>query len=256
MMEVYAVENSANLPGSIRVAVVGEPDTVASLLRNGNPVRNFSGLDSGGLAQVVDAEAPLGRAAVYSVVAPDGTLLASSAPVVCPPLPSGESLIRSVLRPSVAWMEVHPVDETGVRWRSSTTVHEVVGSDTPVVVGEVRQRRTGVMSFLCRSLAEADRLVLLLRDGTPVLLRFDPCAQPQVRDLLFYALDVNEIRWGRSGGRLVVVDYQDTAFVPGLTDEYGTGWDFAGLRDSAATFGELNGLFANFAAMAMNIRRP
>jgi hypothetical protein len=152
-------------------------------------------------------------------------------------------------------MEVEPKDETGVEWRSSTTVHDVIGSDTPVVVGEVRQRHSGTMSFLCRSTDEADRLVRLMRDGTPLLLRHDPCAQAQTRDILFYARNATETREGRNGWRSIFVDYQSTKFVPGETEEPSSGWDFAALRDSATNFTVLASHYDTFSDMALDIRR-
>lgn len=248
---------NSTLPGSVLLAVTGDPGVPAGIERvdganPSQPVRNFSGTGSG-LDQVIDCEAPLGRPVSYNLIGGTGALLAQSQTVTCPPLPSGRGLLRSVLKPSVDWMEVEPHDETGVEWASSTTVHVVPGSDTPVVVGEIRQRHSGVMSFVCRSIGEADRMARLLRDGTPMLLRHDPCAQLQTRDLLFYALDVSEVRWGRSGWRLVVVDYQSSRFVPGETLEPATGWNFEALAGSAASFAELTGRYRTFSDMALNI---
>ena len=247
------------IPGAVRLNVISDAGLVASIVRQdaaaeAQPVRNFSGAPTG-LETVVDAEAPLGRPVAYSLIDPSGAVLGTSNQVTVPALPSGRALLRSVLRPSVRWMEADPQDESGVQWSTSTTVHRVVGSDTPVVVGEVRQRRTGTMTFLASSTGEADALVRLCGDGTAVLLRFDPCASPQVRDLLFYPLDITERRWGRQGWRLVSVDYQATRFVPGMTDEPPLErWTFADLRDSATDFGALSGMFRSFGDMALNQR--
>lgn len=254
---ITATVNSG-LPGSVRLDVVGDPLIESRIVRldgayPAQPVRNYATTGSG-VASVIDCEAPLGRPVSYNLVDYYGLLLASSNTVTCPPLPSGRAILRSVLAPHVGWLEVEPQDETGVEWSSSSTSHEVVGEDTPVVVGEVRQRHKGVMSLVCRSIAEADRLVALLRDGIPFLLRHDPCAQAQTRDLLFYAFDAREVRWGRAGWRLVVFDYQSTAFVEGSTDEPASGWDFAALRDSATDFADLMSHYASFADMALDRR--
>lgn len=247
-----------SLPGSVRVVVEGAP-MVGTLNRldgrsGPQPVRNFTGIDAGGLVQVIDAEAPLGRAVTYTLVDSTGRVLATSAAVTCPPLPSGRALLRSVLRPQVAWMEVEGQDETGVEWSTSTTVHRVVGSDSPVVVGEVRQRRSGTMTFLCKSIADADQMVSIMRDGTPLLLRFDPCAGDQVRDLLFYALDVTERRYGRVGWRLLAVDYQSVGFVPGATDEPPTGWDYAAVDAAWPDYQQLVVSYRDYAALLMDDR--
>lgn len=246
------------LPGAIRVSVVGAGGSL--LLRldprstEPHPVRNFDG--SQALEVVVDCEAPLGRSVQYQVVDALGAVLGTSEWVAAPALTDNRGLLRSPLRPSVSWLVVEPQDETGVEWETSTTVHRIVGSDTPVVVGEVRQRHTGTMTFLCRSIAEADQLVRMCGDGTVLLLRHDPCASDQTRDMLFYPLSITEKRYGRVGWRLVSVDYQTTKWVPGETEEPPLGlWTFGDLRDSAATFGELAGRYESFGAMALNAPR-
>lgn len=255
-----SAEVFAGLPGAVRLSVEGDPGAVASLVRldaaaAAQPVRNFAGVPSGGLDVVIDCEAPLGRPVSYSVLNAAGMVLATAGPVSCPPLPDGRGVLRSVLRPQVQWMTVEPQDVTGTEWDSSTTVHRIVGSDTPTVVSEVRQRRSETVTFLCRSVAEADRLVEMCGDGSLLLLRLDPCANVQTRDALFYPLGVEERRWGRQGWRLVSVDAQTTRFVPGDTETPGLEWDFAALRDSANDFQALTGLFASFADMALGRRQ-
>jgi hypothetical protein len=245
-----------SLPGSVRLAVAADPNLPGTLVRRdgalpAQPVRNFTGTGSG-VAVVIDCEAPLGRPVSYALLGEDGTVLATSGFVTCPAPGNGYSLVRSVLAPQVVWGWWEPADETGVEWPSSTTPFPVVGSDTPIVVSEVRQRHTGVLSFYCKSIGEADRLVSLMRDGTAVLVRHSPCAAKQTRDLLMYPLDVREQRWGRSGGRLVAVAYQSSKFVLGDTITPPDAWNFAALRDSAPTFADQAALFATFGDMALN----
>lgn len=259
MAFVIAAAVNSTLPGSVRVAVTGDPGVASAVVRidgakQAQPVRNFTGTGSG-LVQVIDCEAPLGRPVSYSLIAAGGTVLASSGQVQCPAPADGWSLIRSVLRPHVAWMWAEPADETGIKWATSTTSWEIVGSDTPVVVGEVRQRRSGTMAFLVRSTDEADRLVALMQDGSTILVRHSPGTGRQVRDTLMVPLDVQETRWGRDGWRIVAVQFVSTGFVPGETDTPPSSWDFAALRDSAATFGELAGRYETFASMALDIRK-
>jgi hypothetical protein len=252
----------SDYPGAVGIIVTGDPAVQSSITRvDGSlpqqPVRNYSGTGSG-LETVTDMEAPLGRAVSYNLLDVYGGVLAQSAAVTCPAPGTGYSLIRSVLKPSVAWMWVEPQDEAAVEWATSTTVHRIPGSDTPIVVGEIRQRRSGTFSFLVRSIEEADRLVSLMRDGTPILLRHSPCASAQTRDLLFYALDVTEVRWGRQGWRRIVVDYASTGFVSGETLEppFSEGWTMDALRHSANTFAELASLWPTFAAMATEPKPP
>jgi len=260
--QINATKN-LELWGAVNLAILGDPNTTAKIARvDGSlpqqPVRNFDGIDGTGTALVVDTEAPFGRPVSYNLLSPTNVPLAQSNQITLTPPSHGRSLIRSVLRPSVEWMWVEPQDETGVEWSSSTTVHEVVGSDTPVVVGEIRQRYKGTISFLMPSTGEADQLVRLLRDGTPILLRHSPCAGSQTRDLLFYSLDVTEKRVGYSPSRIVSVDYQSTKFVYGWTEEppYAVGWTFEALSLTAPDFGVLSSLWPNFAFMSLQPLPP
>lgn len=258
MVFTLTAQVRTDYPGAVLLSVVGDAGVASRIDRidgsdAAQPVRNYDSTGSG-IEQVTDMEAPLGRAVSYNLLSASGAILAQSGQVVCPPLPGGGGLLRSVLKPFAGWMVVEPQDETGVEWASSTTVHEVVGSDTPIVVGEVRQRHKGIMSFLCKSIPAADQLVKMLRDGIPFLLRHDPCAQAQTRDILFYALNVSEVRYKRAGWRLVIVDYQTTAFVPGVTEEPPSSWTFEALAASAADFGELASHYATFADMALDNR--
>jgi hypothetical protein len=252
---ISAVVNDS-LPGSVRLGIVDAP-AGSTLQRfdiySAQYVRNYN--PTGGLQTVIDCEAPLGRECSYAIVDDTNTIVARSGYVTCAPHPQGWSIIRSVLAPSVFWMWIEPADETGVEWASSTTAYPVVGSDTPIVVSEVRQRHTGVLSFYCKNISEATTLLSILKDGTAVLVRHSPCAGVQTRDMTMYPLDVREVRWGRSGGRLVAVNYQSTKWVPGRTTTPAFDWDFGDLKDSATDFAELTAKYENFGAMALNIPR-
>jgi hypothetical protein len=247
---------NGTLPGSVLVAVTGDPGVPSSIIRvdgafPGQYVRNYSGTGTG-LETVVDAEAPLGRLVYYRLLAYDGSVLAQSNTVQCAEPADGRSLLRSVLKPTVAWLWVEPQDEAGVQWRTSTTAFDIVGSDTPVVVGEVRQRHAGTLSFLAKSVGEANDIVSLLRDGLPMLLRHSPCAGRQTRDMLFYAGSITEVIRTSQGWRTVLVDYQTTKFVQGDTDEPPSSWDFAALAASATDFQALTNNYATFQDMALN----
>jgi hypothetical protein len=248
-----AVVNDS-LPGSVRLGIADAP--AGSTLQRfdgiypAQYVRNYD--PAGGAQFVIDCEAPLGRECSYAVVDSSNTVVARSGYVTCPAPANGWSLVRSVLAPSVFWMWVEPADETGVEWASSTTSYPVVGSDTPIVVSEVRQQPTGVLSFYCKSILEVQTLLSILKDGTAVLVRHSPCAGVQTRDQTVYPLDVREVRWGRKGGRLVAVNYQATKWVPGATSEPPFHWTFGDLRDSAPNFAALSARFASFGDMALN----
>lgn len=247
---------NTTLPGSVLVAVSGDPGVTSTIVRvDGSlpeqPVRNWT--DTGnGVESVIDAEAPLGRAVFYRLVRNDGEVLASSNEVECPAPSDGRSLLRSVLKPTVAWMWVEPADETSVVWRTSTKSYPVIGSDTPVIVGEVRQRHEGELSFLCKTVAEASALVSILRDGLPMLVRHSPCGSVQGRDVLFYALDVSESRISSNGWRTVEVRYQSTKFVVGDTEEPPASWTFDALRDAHADFAAMSQAYTNFIDIALN----
>jgi hypothetical protein len=249
---ISAVVNDS-LPGSVRLGIIDAPagSTVQRYdIYSAQYVRNYD--PGGGLQAVIDCEAPRGRECSYAIVDDTKTIVARSGYVTCPAPANGWSLVRSVLAPAVYWMWVEPADETGVEWSSSTTSYPVVGSDTPIVVSEIRQQPTGVLSFLCRSILEVQTLLSILKDGTAVLVRHSPCAGVQTRDMTFYPLDVREVRWGRSGWRLVAVNYQATKWVPGATSEPPFEWDFGDLRDSATDFAALSARYASFGDMALN----
>jgi hypothetical protein len=220
---IYAAPH-LRLPGAINIVVEGDPTANLALSRidgvyAAQPVRNFDGIPASGQELVTDCEAPLGRSVSYHLTDGWGNILAASDPVRAPRLKSRRALLRSPLTPYVSWLEVDPQDEKNVTWETSTAVHRVLGSDTPVVIGEVRQRHSGTMNFLARSITEADNIVRLARDGNMLLLRHDPCAQPQTRDMMLFPLDVTEVRYGRDGWRILSMDYQSTQFVAGTTME-------------------------------------
>ena len=108
-MPTYAISASVNttLPGSVLVGVTSDAARLATVLRvegslEGQPVRNFSATVNG-IESVIDCEAPLGRPVHYRLVDRNGALLATSNTVVCPEDVLGRSIIRSVLKPTVAW---------------------------------------------------------------------------------------------------------------------------------------------------------
>jgi hypothetical protein len=257
-MAGIAVDIYEDQPGTVRVVVDSAP-TGSLLYRiedsySDKPVRNWEAIDPTGVVQIMDSEAPLGQSVTYRLVDSSGNLLAQSSTIYVPALESGKALLRSPLKPWVVQMEVEPQDEVGVTWTSSARAYEVIGSSTPVVVSEVRQRHSGTISFLCKSIAEANDLVITLRDGLPMLLRHDPCGKPKGRDFSFYALNVSEVRIpGSAGWRTIVVDYQSTEFVFGETEEPPFTWNFQELSGKAATFGELTALYSDFGSMAYDI---
>lgn len=252
-----SVSLNSSIPGAVDIVVDGDPDTACALYRVGVqnlPVRNFHGIGSSGIEAVVDTEPPLGRAVHYNLVDPDGTILAQSADIFVPPIPGGYALLRSVLNPFAGWMTVTLVDDSGIGFESSSAVFPIEGSSQVTVVGGMRRYRRGTYTFATKTLAEADQLIGLLRDGVPMLLRVCPTGGVRARDTMFYGLGLQDAWWGADGARVVAVDYQavdpanivgDTETPPPLT------WDFAALRDSADTFGELAGMWPDFRSMAV-----
>jgi hypothetical protein len=218
---IFATPYMGSLPGAMHLAVTGDPGAVVSITRHdrdgSHPVRNTdTPLTASGLGQFVDPEAPF--YAVTYTVRFGGVDRATSDPATVPGMPGGFALLRSVLRPDVQWMPVTFIDEEGTEYPTSSTAFEVVGSHDLVVVGDVRRRRRGTFVFGPRTVAEADELVFLLRDGIPFLLRLCPHGGGVWRDTMFYALNVTETRFGYEGKRLVIVDYQSVDFVEGDTE--------------------------------------
>ena len=251
----------SGLPGAVRLGITGPADASCTLVRQdgareAHPVRNWEQVPSSGVGAVIDCEAPLGRPVTYSLLSPTGAVLATSKAVTCPPPADNLGVLRSVLRPRVSWMLVEPQDVSGTEWDTSSTAHRIVGSDTPVVVGEIRQRRTETVTLLCRSVDDADRVVTIAGDGTLLLLRVPPCAGRQTRDLYGYPMQITERRWGRAGWRLVSIDVVTTKWIGGKTEEPEFEWTFGDLRDSAPDFQTLSGRYLNFAAMSMAVQKP
>lgn len=248
------------LPGACNIIVEEQPvtgtTTPLALSRidytmgyPAQPVRNFDSVGPTGFEKVTDTECPLGRDFYYNLTNSYGDVIASSKVVRCRPPANNRSLLRSVLMPTVVWAEVEAVDEVGVSWATNTSVHRVIGSDSPIVVGEVLTRHQFTISFLCRSIPEADYLVKMARPGWPLLLRHSPCAGVQARDAMFYVIDqVLEKRYGRSGWRIIIMEAQSTPFVPGTTLEpdFAAGWDFQALSDSAPDFATQASLWPSF----------
>lgn len=249
------------LPGAVRLTVTGDPDAAVEIRRedgNGShPVRNVTTLGGSGLLQIIDAEAPF-RPVTYSVLS-GGAVRAYSGWVAAPPFSDGRALLRSVLRPDVSWEAVTVVDETDIEYPTSTSVFPVVNSPDPVVVGDVRRRRKGTYIFATRTIADADRLVFMLKDGIPFLLRFCPDGSTLARDTLFYALAVGEARYKRDGRRLVTVDYQSVGFVAGLTDVPSAGaWAYENLRAQATApaYANLPGVRSDYLALVLDPVTP
>ncbi len=274
------VAENAQLPGAVNI-VIQSTETLAHQYRVdrvdasamlSQPVRNFSGIGAGSVTTPAtdygtDCEAPLGRTVTYNLVnlgpGTVGQILAQSGPVTCDAPLDGRSLLRSVLRPTVSWTWTEPMDQTGVEWGSSSTTHWIPGSDTPILVSEVRHRHKGVFVFLCKSWTEADQVVTLCRDGTLMLLRNSPCSGKFVRDTLFMPLDITEVLVRNSPGwRKIAVEFQSSKFIYGETDEprFSQGWDFGvlnppndpnSLKDSAPDFATMAGLWPNFGVQAL-----
>jgi len=273
-----SVARNLQLPGAVNIVIQSTEaqahqyrlDRVDPLAWVAQPVRNFSGIGAGtvdtpAVDYGTDAEAPLGREVTYNLVnlgpGTVGQILAQSGPVSTAVPKDNRSLLRSVLRPTVAWQWVEPMDETGVEWGSSTTTHWIPGSDTPVLVSEIRHRHRGVLVLLSKSWSDADGIVNLCRDGTLMLIRHSPCAGKPLRDTLFVPLDINEVNL-RTGWRKIAIEFQSSKFVPGDTDEpkFSQHWDFGvlappedpnSLRDSAPDFATLSGLWPSFGVQAL-----
>lgn len=208
-----------NIPGAVRITIIGDPVTPITITRfdnfspNGVPVRNtVDATTSGsGLYQIIDAEPAFGT---VRYEATDGTDTATASINVSGP-PSGRAVLRSVLAPYSDWGEVVIVDETSMAYESSSTVFGIIGSHNPVVVADVRRERSGMLTFGCDDMNEAQGLIDMMRDGTPLLLR--SCTDPKrVHDGLFYPLEVREERYGSGTRRLVFVDYQSVDLVRGV----------------------------------------
>lgn len=249
-------------PGSVSLALTGPPTTAFTIQRNDvdgpHPLRTPpKNTGPSGLVQFVDAEAPF-RSVTYSVVS-GGVLVVTSNEVRVDDPPGGGGLLRSVLRPAVQYQVVSVITETDIRYATSSVGFPVIGSTDPVVIADKRQNHTGRFQFGVMSLAECDSLMFMLSDGLPFLLRLCPGGQPFVRDTLFYALGVEELRFDRSGRRIVSVDYQSTPWVEGLGETGpGTTWLYSALKaqTEAPTYGHLPPIRATYLDLVLDEIAP
>jgi hypothetical protein len=230
----------APLPGAVSLTLQGDPDADVIVWRNGpeggrEAVRNLMATGASGLVQHVDPEAPFGEVS-YSVES-GGALVARSNTVTVPELEGqARSLLRVVLRPDVQWLPVIVAAQLDLAHASRSAVFPVIGRPDPVFSADVRQMLSGSLVFMVKGVEGADRLVGILRDGIPLLLR-TPCRH-LIRDMTFVALGVTEARvLGKSGWREVVVDFQQVAWPDGLTETpVASSWTYAGLLAAEASF--------------------
>jgi hypothetical protein len=222
-MAAWSIRVSAHesLPGATRIRVTGEPGAEVMLWRKdpdgeATSVRNVIKLDGSGYAAYIDAECPFGVPVEYTVES-GGTDRVNSASITLHN-PSGRApvLLRAVLRPDVQWMWTALVDETGIQHKTRATTYSVIGEASPTLVGDKRQLPSSTLIFLCKDMTETERLIEMLRDGIPLLMR-TPCHHV-VRDRVFAALDVKEYRYKKGPQRLVEVEAQTLAWPQGETD--------------------------------------
>jgi len=234
-------------PGAVQVTVnvdAGATGTfdVVRVEETGDvvPIRSAPAITPGAVVEFVDVEASFHRA-TYALRRNGNSI--ASASIALPPLSNRRALIRSVLRLGDE-MDVTLVDEVGMGYGTSSAVHAIIGSSDPIVISDVRRRRQGTYVLLTNTIAEADRLLELLKDGNPLLMRTCPDPAHPARDGYFYALHVGEARYGRRGHRIFDVDYQTVSAVKGelALPPPVSRWTYADLKaqTTAPTYGDLD----------------
>lgn len=249
---------------AMRLVVVGDPESGLRVVRTqranagseatGHWVRGTVTIPHEGWTYLIDWEPPLGGEVFYELIS--GNVIIANTPWLDAPRRSdGLGTIHDPLNAAATIIPVEGQAEARTEWATTSVSHRVQGSATPVVVGDVRQRRRGTLTFLCKSHGEADRLVATLPDASVRVLRFDQCAQAQVRDLIFTPFAVTEDLWGRQGKRLVAVDWQEVDARDGGSGPVPPfGWTFDDLLASAPTFDSLLDRYADFDALLADER--
>jgi hypothetical protein len=155
---------------AVRLEVTGGPNGPLLITRNGVPVRQPANtIVSAGLAVITDYEPPLSGPLVYETADTlGGTVTATLAEL---PPPAGGVLPVLMVTTHPAQRVTAPLIGYGEQTPSTSTVHAILDSGTPVpVLGPLGTRRAS-LTFLCSSYAQAAAVRELLRPRSVALFR-------------------------------------------------------------------------------------
>jgi hypothetical protein len=155
---------------AVRLEVTAGPDGPLLITRNGVPVRQPAGtLVSAGLAVITDYEPPLTGPLVYETADTVGGTVTATVDEL--PAPAGGRAPILMVATQPAQRVSAPLVGYDEQTPSTSTIHTVLDSGTPVpVLGPLATRR-GRLTFRCSSYAQASTIRQLLAPRAPALLR-------------------------------------------------------------------------------------
>lgn len=171
-------------------------------------IRGADSVAVGGVSTIVffDYEAPLNVPIYYTLVADSGD--SYTTPAVEIVVSNDVYWIKNITQEAVS-TQVHVSDITVTRKAKQLARYDVLGSEFPIVVSDVRASRTGHMKLYTLDADEDDSLLALLEDGSALF--FQAPAAARFRDMYFTAGDLTETRPGRRDDvtRIYEFDYEE-----------------------------------------------
>lgn len=237
---------------AVRLEVTGGPDGPLVITRNGSPVRQPAGTAVvGGLAVITDYEPPLTGPLVYATADTAGGTVTVTVPEL--PAPAGGPVPILMVAAQPAQRVSAPISNYDEQTPSTSTVHTILDSGTPVpVLGPLSSRR-GRLTFRCSSYAQASsvrqliaaRGVALLRHTIPDLDQYvtlGDCST-QLGDVV---LETGQLarRWTAS------VDFVETT-TPDDDLTAAAGWTWADVLEGYATWTDVAAAFTTWHAVAV-----
>lgn len=211
---------------------------------------------------IADPEGPWDTSVVYvaTTTSGAGTVTESSAAVTLTPSPLAIWAIHPTVPGRSIPLDVADFSQTGiaelgdVTYKSQATLHPILGGTLPTLtkVGN-RQQASGSMSLTTVSLADQARLLALLNDETPILIR-EPDAWGWGFDEGYYAVaDVDlarRLQYGPEQSRTVKLPLQKVAAPAGVQQ---SSWDWGGMTAANADFGSVSARYPDWNALTGNM---
>lgn len=210
---------------------------------------------------IADPEGPWDSSVIYTATTTSGagTVTESSAPATLVPSPLAIWAIHPTVPGRSMPIDVADFSQVGiaelgeVTYKSQATLHSILGGTVPTLtkVGN-RAQASGSMSLTTVSLADQAKLLALLNDETPILLR-EPAAWGWGLDEGYYAIaDVGFARrlmYGPEPSRTARLPLQKVAAPAGVQQ---SAWDWGGMTAGNADFGTVSARYADWNALTGN----
>jgi hypothetical protein len=198
---------------------------------------------------VPDYDAPLNTDLVY--IATDTV---GQSPQSAARLDTSEAILTVMSNPTLS-ARVEVLADEDQRWEGRSTVHKILGTNTPLVTVEAPAYRSGRYRLLLPGYDDWQALRSIQMTGAVLLLR-SPC-QTEYPDTPFVWTGwANTQPWNAQPPRhrIAEIDYQATAPDADPPVEYA--WTYADLAAGYATYDELPVEFGTYAEMATHVPEP